>query len=302
MVNPEPPQSVPILAGRRAGVFTAEQACDEGWTTRQIRRRLAAGRWGYVAGFAMGARPGPRWTALQLAHAADLSVTGAIVSHSTAGRLHGFPIPVQECAEVIAGRRHDSGRNLRVHRVQLDEGDLRELPSGLVVTGPRRTALDLLGRLDPPEALDLWAWVSSRGVLTADDLLEATAVRRWRPGVRALRDLHALVKDGAVSRAELLLHELLREAGVIDWQAGARVSDAAGLIGVADVLFPAARVVIEVDGLRAHTTRDSFDNDRRRQNRLVMAGYTVLRFTWRDLTGRPEAVLKDILRATNAGF
>jgi len=42
-------------------------------------------------------------------------------------------------------------------------------------------------------------------------------------------------------------------------------------------------VVVEIDGWVAHSGKQSFVDDRRRQNRLVRAGYTVLRFTWWDL-------------------
>jgi very-short-patch-repair endonuclease len=54
--------------------------------------------------------------------------------------------------------------------------------------------------------------------------------------------------------------------------------------------------VIEVDGRAHHTTPDRFERDRERQNALVAAGWTVLRFTWRDLTTRPSAVVATVRR------
>ncbi len=68
------------------------------------------------------------------------------------------------------------------------------------------------------------------------------------------------------------------------------------MIGVGDVVFEAHRVVIEIDGRAYHVTADRFERDRERQNRLVAAGWTVLRFTWRDLTERPRYVI-DTVRA-----
>ena len=56
-------------------------------------------------------------------------------------------------------------------------------------------------------------------------------------------------------------------------------------------------VVIEVDGYAYHS-RAAFQTDRTKQNRLVMAGYTILRFTWADLTERPGAVLQAVRDAT----
>ena len=41
-------------------------------------------------------------------------------------------------------------------------------------------------------------------------------------------------------------------------------------------------------------TPDQFRRDRVRQNRLVAAGWTVVRFTWRDLTERPDYVIATV--------
>ncbi len=43
-----------------------------------------------------------------------------------------------------------------------------------------------------------------------------------------------------------------------------------------------------------HMTADRFVADRRRQNALVNARWTVLRFTWHDLDARPDDVLNEI--------
>jgi very-short-patch-repair endonuclease len=57
------------------------------------------------------------------------------------------------------------------------------------------------------------------------------------------------------------------------------------------VAFPEARVAVEVDGRAWHSAGDRFQHDRSRQNALVAAGWTVLRFTWADLTQRPDLAL-----------
>jgi hypothetical protein len=46
-----------------------------------------------------------------------------------------------------------------------------------------------------------------------------------------------------------------------------------------------------------HSGADRFRADRRRQNALVLAGWTVLRFTWDDLVHRPAHVLTEIREA-----
>jgi hypothetical protein len=79
-----------------------------------------------------------------------------------------------------------------------------------------------------------------------------------------------------------MLVRLLRAAGITGWELGYPVSGY-----VIDLAFPAQRVAIEVDGWAWHMTADRFVEDRRRQNALVNKQWTILRFTWHDLVGRP---------------
>jgi len=55
-----------------------------------------------------------------------------------------------------------------------------------------------------------------------------------------------------------------------------------------DILFRSERLVLEIDGWEAHGTRQAFEDDRKRRNRLQLAGYVVLNFTWRQLLDEPN--------------
>jgi very-short-patch-repair endonuclease len=116
------------------------------------------------------------------------------------------------------------------------------------------------------------------------------------PGAPQLRRLVGKVSGGARSAAERLLHKLFRQSGLTEWDANAEIRDSAGVIGVVDVAFRRVRLVIEIDGWAFHSTPERFQRDRQRQNRLTAAGWTVLRFTWRDLTERPEHVVETVRR------
>ena len=49
--------------------------------------------------------------------------------------------------------------------------------------------------------------------------------------------------------------------------------------------------MVEFDGWDTHRRRSSFETDRRRDQRLVAAGYRVLRITWRQLENERFAVI-----------
>ena len=52
----------------------------------------------------------------------------------------------------------------------------------------------------------------------------------------------------------------------------------------------ARQLVVEADGRATHLTPTAFERDRARDARLAVAGYRVLRFTWRQIVAEPEAV------------
>jgi very-short-patch-repair endonuclease len=60
-----------------------------------------------------------------------------------------------------------------------------------------------------------------------------------------------------------------------------------------DFLVSRAKVIIEVDGLDAHRTREAFDHDLARQNLMVRHGFLVLRYTTTHLR-RPAKVALEI--------
>ena len=63
-----------------------------------------------------------------------------------------------------------------------------------------------------------------------------------------------------------------------------------------DFLWPQHRLVVETDGRRTHLTRHAFERDRARDAKLTIAGYRVVRFTYRHIRDDPQRVA-DVLRA-----
>ena len=69
----------------------------------------------------------------------------------------------------------------------------------------------------------------------------------------------------------------------------------------ADFLWPQQRLIVEVDGYAYHGHRAAFERDRKRDAAHVVAGYRVIRVTWRQLTEEPLAVVAAIASALGQG-
>ena len=54
---------------------------------------------------------------------------------------------------------------------------------------------------------------------------------------------------------------------------------------------------MEIDGRIHATDREVFESDRRRQNDLVLAGWRVLRFTYRMMEDRPDVFIRTVRAA-----
>jgi len=53
-------------------------------------------------------------------------------------------------------------------------------------------------------------------------------------------------------------------------------------------------LIVETDGRESHGTRQAFERDRRRDRRLMMLGYRVVRFTRLDIHQRPAEVSRTV--------
>ena len=164
---------------------------------------------------------------------------------------------------------------------------------GLPLTTVSRTLLDIAAIL-PLDAL-------RRAVAEADyrRLLDPDAVQaalgKGRPGSAALRRAlgrHLPQLAESLSALEDRFLALCQAAALPLPEANAKVS---GLM--VDALWREQRLVVELDGHAAHATPAAVERDRQRELILRAAGFEVLRYTWAQITGRPEAVVADLRSA-----
>ena len=284
----------PSIAHRQSGVFTAAQAVADGATPAQVRRRRQTGQWVTLLGDGL-ALPNLAVTAWTRAQAAALTWPDAVICLASAAVLHGLPVrsltPIDPLDVIVPNHRPSRG-GLRSHELTLDPTEV--VFFGLArVTTLQRTLFDCIGRLPRDESESLVAWAVTRELLDADALGSAVHERPGWWGNSQRRQALVDARVGAFNAAERRLHTILRRAGIGGWAGDQRLHCGGEIIGRADALFAADGLVVEVDGFRYHD-RTAFEADHRRQNRIVAAGYTVLRFTWADLTRRPRAVADEI--------
>ncbi len=62
-----------------------------------------------------------------------------------------------------------------------------------------------------------------------------------------------------------------------------------------DFAYPEVMLAIEVDGYQQRAAKESLAYDNHRANQLVLAGWTILRFTWERVVSDPAGVASEIL-------
>jgi len=195
--------------------------------------------------------------------------------------------PIEAIVPLTSGARSRPG--LTVRRATLEALDVTET-RGFRVTTLERTLCDLCARgseIDALIAMDMAVFTQQ---------LTPTAIGRYaddvkgRPGARRMGRL-AVVAAPAESPMETRLRWLLLNANLPVPDVQVDLRDMEGkFVGRADLYYPAARLVIEYDGLNH---RDRLAEDNRRQNLLIKAGFTLLRFTASDLE-RPNLVASQV--------
>lgn len=271
------------------GVIARRQATAAGLGAAAIKHRLATGAWLPVrrAVFRSAAHAetdgGRVWAdALWLGDRATLLALGAawwLRLADAAPTRFRFAVP--------GNRRVRSTPTTGVVRRDLDDTE-RVLVGGIHVTTRAVTVLDAVAELGPTAGADLMDRALLRDRVTVESLREAHWRSLGRRGSSAAGDALVLAAGGARFAAERRLHRRLREDGIGGWVADLPVVLAGYGEAILDLAFPERRVVVEVDGWAHHRDVDDFRRDRRRQNALVLAGWTVVRVTWHDLVGDPE--------------
>jgi len=289
------------LAERQHATFSLVQARELGLTDDHVRGLVRRG-------VAERAAPGvyrlrgtaPVWH--QRLSVATLSIPGSMASHRAAARLRhldGFErAPVEILVERGARRRRQPRAAVLHETLDLKAPDIDEV-EGIACTSLVRTLVDL-----PAVAHEFKAGVAldqamrvDPGVLLRVAHRHREVARKGRDGTVALRTLLAerdvgqLVDSGFERRALRLidgggLPKPVTQLHVVDGDFECWL----------DIAWPAQLVAMECDSLRHHMGERAFRWERRRRRALVALGWTVLEFTYREVTQEGSTVLRDLER------
>ncbi len=284
------------LAARQYGVINSAQLEACGLSRSAIRHRHRRGRLHrfrrglYLVGH-RAAVPGA-W------HAAAVLLCGpnSVLSHDSAAAWWGMaeersgdPVHV-----TIADRNAGPKPGVRVHRVTALTGEDVRTRHGVPLTSPTRTLLDVASEHEGRTLERVLDEALALRLVRQRDLARALERRQGRPGTARLRALLDNAPGTTRTRAESeeRFLALVRRAELPTPELNVKV----GRYEV-DALWRDQRLVVEIDSRRHHGGGEAFESDRVRDADLDDAGLRIRRFTWRRITGNPEAVAATLARA-----
>ncbi|WP_431884451.1 type IV toxin-antitoxin system AbiEi family antitoxin domain-containing protein [Micromonospora wenchangensis] len=286
------------------GMVTMSQALAAGLTRHHVRQLCRSGRWTRLSRgcYTPAGQPPDALARRARIRAAVTSLgPGAFAVLDSALALHEIAGPRQSAVHVSVPvdrprpQRH-TDPTLVVHQFTVAPGDVVDV-AGVPTTSPLRTVTDMILRLDRYPAVSVLDSALNRGLVTPEDLATAPAIVRGRRGAPAARSHLAEVDGRAQSPLETWSRLRCVDGGVPPDVLQQEVRDGDGhLLGIGDLGWRAARLIAEADGAGPHGTPEALFADRRRQNRLVNAGWRVLRFTWSDAL-RPDYIPHTVRQA-----
>lgn len=274
-------QRIACVASRQAGVVSAAQAIECGFTRSAIQRRLQTGRWHKILhGIYSVGHFGLDSTMLMWAGVLWAGDGSAVTGRSAAWiwRIVRYEPSV---ITVVGRSKHGlEFPGLAVTRSRsLVSGDASGRP-GVPIATPARAIVDLADSMSAHDIAHVMHQASYRGLLDLHDLQKCMHRNRTRCGARSLHtalESHLNGSAGLRSRLEARLLESLILAGIPEPLLNTRVRAGSRTIEV-DFHWPAPRLVVEVDG-PGHARARTKLQDARRDAALLRAGYRVLRIS-----------------------
>jgi hypothetical protein len=276
---------------------TWSQALDAGLTAAQVRTQVRRDGWLAKGGGVLVPRPGELEPHLLEAAVRLLRLDRrAVISHDSAGLLHGFPyVDVPDPVTVTVERAHRGERGVYVGRFFAEHVTH---VGGLPVMTPARTVVDLLRTAPDRGAAQALAdgvgdsrWPGG----DVDAVLKACA--GW-PGIRQAREAWEHRDSRAESPLESRCRVWFRDGGLPRPDLQVVVGeDRTSRTARVDFLFREQRTVVEADGRVKYTERGVLWAEKQREDWLRDLGFEVVRATWADGDDGGADIVRRVLRA-----
>lgn len=263
------PTQPPAIETRRP--FTRSDALAAGIPARELRgsrfRRIFTGVY-------IDARV-PDHPLVRAQAALLLHEPGSYVSHSTAARIYGVPVPDDPAEHVTVstagGRSKRSGIECHVA-----SGSDVAVVAGVRVSGPHQMFLELASRLSLVDLVVVGDALVRVGKATPASLLAACELSRRRCAAAALRAAR-YVRAEVDSPMETRLRMLIVLAGLPEPETNHQIRDDAGRVRRRfDLCYPSIRLIVEYDGRQHVETRESWESDLKRREELDEADWRIL--------------------------
>jgi very-short-patch-repair endonuclease len=289
---------IALLAARQRGHVTRVQLICLGLSSQAIQRKVAAGELipVHTGVYAVGFRSNEP---LARAHAAVLACGDmALLSHSSAavawGLLRRWVYPLHV---TTTGHRRRPG--ITTHRCKSITRADRRRQHGIPVTSPARTTLDITTGLANRSLVRLLNAGRHAGHLHLDSLRDVIARNPRHPG--AMR-LAAVVEDAPRNPTRSSLEDDWRAFAKTrpfpEWHLNSRLNGFE-----VDVVFPAEKLILELDSYEYHSGRAAFETDHERDAVALHNGLATYRMTAERFARQPDYEadrVLDILAARRA--
>jgi hypothetical protein len=224
----------------------------------------------------------------------------AFASHTSAGRVHGVPLPrlAEEHVSVFRKQDRRPRPGLRSHLADPDTPVV--VVRGLRVSSPLQSFVELGEVLELVDLVVVGDALVRHGRCTPEELQGDCARSRHR-GARAARRAAAYVRAGVDSPMETRLRMLIVLAGLPEPTVNYKVYDAAGrMLYRFDLSYPELKILVEYDGRQHRDDLDQWDHDSDRNDWFIANGWrhvpVFVRGIYRDpakTVDRVEAALRE---------
>jgi Protein of unknown function (DUF559) len=288
-------------------VFRLDQLRELGLSASGVRTRVATGRLHRIHASVYSLVPRELLKREGLYMAAVLACgPGAVLSHRSAARLHELRDWGYTRIEVtIPTRSTRAHPGVAVHRsTTLTDQDVTAVDN-IPCTSVHRTLLDLAEVVDQRQLERAFDQAEIAEVLDLNAINDQLARNPTRPGAKACKQVlatHYIGRTPTWNENEELLLSITRNLGLPDPETNQFIvlPDGGPALRV-DFVWREQRVILEADSGKWHGTRQRQEIDRRRDQRLTAAGWTVIRTSWKQMKYRPDELRPILLKLLGPG-